>query len=48
MIGILYCLNGDIPLDRCPSFIDLARAETKERVKEMLDAAISVEEVHSG
>jgi hypothetical protein len=40
MIGILYCLSGNIPLDRCPSFIDLARAETKERVKEILEAAM--------
>jgi hypothetical protein len=29
MIGILYCLNGDIPLDGCPNSIDLARAETR-------------------
>ena len=40
MIGILYCLAGNIPLSRCPSFIDLARAETKERVKEILEAAM--------
>ena len=40
MIGILICIQDNIPLNRCPSFIDLARAETKERVKEILEAAI--------
>jgi hypothetical protein len=40
MIGILWCLSGNIPLDRCPSLIDLARAQTKERVKEILEAAM--------
>jgi hypothetical protein len=40
MIGILWCLSGNVPVDRCPSFIDLARAETKERVKEILKAAM--------
>jgi hypothetical protein len=40
MIGILYCISGNIPLDRCPSFIDLARAGTEEQVKEILEAAM--------
>jgi hypothetical protein len=40
MIGILYCLSENIPLERCPSFIDLARVETKERVKEILVPAM--------
>jgi hypothetical protein len=40
MIGILLCISQGIPLNRCQSFIDLALAETKERVKQILVAAM--------
>ena len=40
MIGIALCLSRGDPLNRCQSFIDLARAETKERVKQMLVVAL--------
>jgi hypothetical protein len=40
MIGILLCLSQGIPLNRCQSFIDLALAESKERVKQILVAAM--------
>jgi hypothetical protein len=40
MCGIVLCLSRDIPPDRCQSFIDLALAESKERVKEILTAAM--------
>jgi hypothetical protein len=40
MIGISLCLAGDIPLERCQCFIDLALSETKEQVKEKLAAAL--------
>lgn len=40
MIGILLCLSQGIPLNRCQSFIDLALAETKERVKQILVGAL--------
>ena len=40
MIGILLCLSQGIPLNRCQSFIDLALAETKERVKQILVGAM--------
>jgi hypothetical protein len=40
MIGILLCLSQGIPLNRCQSFIDLALAETKERVKQILTGAM--------
>jgi hypothetical protein len=40
MIGILLCLSQGIPMNRCQSFIDLALAETKERVKQILTDAM--------
>jgi len=40
MVGILLCLSQCIPLNRCQSFIDLALAETKERVKEIMVEAM--------
>jgi hypothetical protein len=40
MIGILLCLSQGIPLNRCQSFIDLALAETKERVEEIMVEAM--------
>jgi hypothetical protein len=40
MIGIALCLSRGDPLNRCQSFIDLALDETKERVKQILVAAI--------
>ena len=40
MIGIMLCVSADIPLDRCQSFLDLAIAESKEQLREMLEAAI--------
>jgi hypothetical protein len=39
MIGILLCVGEGRPLNRCQCFIDLALAETKERVKEILTDA---------
>jgi hypothetical protein len=40
MIGIALCLGRGDQLNRCQSFIDLALAETKERVKQILMAAM--------
>lgn len=40
MISILLCLSQGIPLNRCQSFIDLALAETKERVREIMVEAM--------
>ncbi len=40
MIGILLCLSQGTPLNQCQSFIDLALAETKERVKQILVGAM--------
>jgi hypothetical protein len=40
MIGIALCLSRGDPLSRCQSFIDLALAETKERVKQTLVVAL--------
>jgi hypothetical protein len=40
MIGIALCLSRGGQLNRCQSFIDLALDETKERVKQVLVAAV--------
>ena len=40
VVGILVCLNSKIPLNRCQSFIDLSLAESQERVKGILAAAL--------
>jgi tetrahydromethanopterin S-methyltransferase subunit C len=40
VIGISLCLAENTPLDRCQCFIDLALAETKERVKQVLATAL--------
>jgi hypothetical protein len=40
MIGILLCFSQNIPLNQCQSFIDLALAETKERVKQIMVGAM--------
>lgn len=40
VVGILVCLSSDIPLNRCQSFIDLSLAESQERVKGILAAAL--------
>lgn len=40
MIGILLCLSEGRPLNECQCFIDLALAETKERVKQILTDAM--------
>jgi len=40
VVGILVCLSSDIPLNRCQSFIDLSLAESQERVKDILAAAL--------
>lgn len=37
--GIVLCLSADLPLDDCRCFVDLAVAESKERVKALLEAA---------
>jgi hypothetical protein len=39
--GILLCVMDDRDLTRCECFIDLALAETKERLQQILDAAMS-------
>jgi hypothetical protein len=39
--GILLCVMDDRDLTECECFIDLALAETKERVKQILVAAMS-------
>jgi hypothetical protein len=39
--GILLCVMDDRDLTRCECFIDLALAETKEQVQQILDAAMS-------
>jgi hypothetical protein len=39
-LGILLCIAHGIPLNRCPSFIDLALFETKERAKTILASAL--------
>ena len=39
--GILLCVMDDRDLTECECFIDLALAETKERVKQILMAAVS-------
>ena len=39
--GILLCAMEDRDLTECECFIDLALAETKERVKQILVAAMS-------
>lgn len=39
--GILLCVMDDRDLTQCQCFIDLALAETKERVQRMLVAAMS-------
>lgn len=39
--GILLCVIDNRDLTRCACFIDLARAETKERVQRILVAAMS-------
>ena len=39
--GILLCLMDDRDLKKCQCFIDLAVAETKERVNQILVAAMS-------
>lgn len=40
VVGILVCLSSEIPLNRCQSFIDLSLAESQERVKDILAAAL--------
>lgn len=39
--GILLCVMDDKALEQCDCFIDLVRAETEERVKQILIAAMS-------
>lgn len=39
--GILLCVMDNTDLTRCECFIDLALAETKERLQQILDAAMS-------
>lgn len=39
--GIVLCLMGENDLTKCQCFIDLALSETKERVKQILIAAMS-------
>jgi hypothetical protein len=39
--GILLCVMDNRDLTRCECFIDLALAETKERLQQILDAAMS-------
>jgi hypothetical protein len=39
--GILLCVMDDRDLTECECFIDLALAETKERVNQLLVAAMS-------
>lgn len=39
--GILLCVMDDRQLTECQCFIDLALAETKERVNQILVAAMS-------
>jgi len=39
--GILLCVMDNRDLARCECFIDLALAETKERLHQMLDTAMS-------
>jgi len=39
--GILLCVTDNRDLTKCECFIDLAKAETKERVKRVLEAAMS-------
>ena len=41
MLGIALCLSQGISLKRCPSFIDLALFETKEKIKSILTAALN-------
>jgi len=40
VVGIVLCLSVGSPLNRCQSFIDLALAESKERVKQILVGAM--------
>jgi hypothetical protein len=39
--GILMCVTDNRDLTKCECFIDLAKAEAKERVQQMLVAAMS-------
>jgi len=39
--GIVLCVMDNRDLTRCECFIDLALAETKERLQQILDAAMS-------
>jgi hypothetical protein len=39
--GILICVAGNRPLERCPCFRDLSRAETQTQLHELLIAAMS-------
>lgn len=39
--GILLCIMDNRDLSRCECFIDLALAETKERLQQILEAAMS-------
>jgi hypothetical protein len=41
MAGILLCVMDEKSLEQCDCFIDLVRAETEERIKQMLIAAMS-------
>ena len=41
MAGILLCVMDGRNLGQCECFVDLARAETEERVKQILMAAMS-------
>jgi hypothetical protein len=40
VVGILVCLSSNIPMKSCQSFIDLSLAESQERVKGILAAAL--------
>lgn len=40
VVGIVFCLSQRISLNRCRSFIDLALAETKEHIKQILIGAM--------
>lgn len=39
--GVLLCVMDGKPIEHCDCFIDLVRAETEERVKQMLIAGMS-------
>ncbi|MGH3401227.1 MAG: hypothetical protein ACRDRJ_01715 [Streptosporangiaceae bacterium] len=41
MAGIVLCLIEERPMNRCDCFIDLALAETKERVSQILETRLA-------